>query len=124
MRSAVQKNPDQRGNILAPFTKRRQMNADHVKPVVQVFSKSTFANSSFEFLIGRGDHAHVRCYFLVATHPKKGAIRKHPQQPSLQIQRHVTDFVQKQRSARGLLKTPLALALGTGKRTLLVTKKF
>ena len=52
----------------------------------------------------------------MATHTVKVSIREHTQQPRLQLQRHIANFVQKQSAALGLFKasTPLCLRAGEG----------
>src|SRR5690349_21986764 len=52
------------------------------------------------------------------------AVGKHAQQTHLQISRHVTDLIEEQRSAFGLLEASAPHRLRAGERTALVTEKL
>ena len=62
----------------------------------------------------RGDDANVGFDLLVTTDTVKTSIGQDAQQARLQIGRHVTDLIQKQRAALRLLKTTTTLGLRTG----------
>ena len=52
------------------------------------------------------DEAEVRLDGLRAAQRAELAILEHPQEPRLEIGRHLRDFVQEERAARGLLDHP------------------
>jgi hypothetical protein len=54
----------------------------------------------------------------MAANTVKLAIRQHPQQARLGIQRHIPDFIQKQRAVVGLLKSTLTQGGCAGKSPL------
>ena len=60
----------------------------------------------------------------MAAHAVKTAVAQHAQQACLQLKRHVTNFIEEQSAAIGLLKTPAALALRAGESTALVAEQF
>ncbi|VVE50226.1 hypothetical protein PEP31012_04666 [Pandoraea eparura] len=60
----------------------------------------------------------------MAAHAIVVAVREHPQQTRLQIERHVADFIEEQRAALGLLEAPASRGLRAGERAALVAKKF
>jgi len=49
-------------------------------------------------------------------------VSTHAQQLDLQVQRHLGDFVQEQRAARGAFEEALVLAVGAGEAALLVAE--
>src|SRR5262249_10892645 len=61
---------------------------------------------------------------LVSAYTVEIAVGKHAQQPRLQLRRHVTDFVQEQGAAVGLLEPPAPHALRPGKGTAFVAKQL
>ncbi|MOA44606.1 hypothetical protein D3C78_1669110 [compost metagenome] len=54
--------------------------------------------------MGRADQRDVQVLFFGRAQRGDLAFLQHPQQPRLQGQRHVTDFIEKQRAAMGLLQ--------------------
>ena len=124
IRCLIQKSLGQRGDIFSAFTQRRQLDTDHVKTMVQVFPKTAVLNPLLKFLVGRGNNTNICGDLLVTPDPKEGAVGEHPQQPGLQFQRHVADFIQEQGSSSSLLKAALALSLGARKGTLFVAEEF
>ncbi|MNV80050.1 hypothetical protein D3C71_1736290 [compost metagenome] len=52
------------------------------------------------------------------------AISQHPQQASLGVSRHVTDFVEEQRAAIGLFETPATQVRRPGERAFFVAEQF
>ena len=75
-------------------------------------------------LVGRGDDADIDFDGLVPAHPFKRARLQHAQNPGLGRQRHVADFVQKNRALVALLKLPDALGGGARERPLFVPEQL
>ena len=69
-------------------------------------------------------YAHVGLLHFAGTHPQKLACLQHTEQPHLGLQRQLTHFVQKQRTAVGYLEIALVLALRVRKRTFLMSEKL
>ena len=90
----------------------------------QVASKPVVSNQFFKVLVGRCDDAHINRDLGNATHTIELAFRHDPEQPALQIVRHVSDLVQKQRSLFRLLKSADAALIGTGESPFFVTEQF
>ena len=123
-RAAREEVPRQQRNVLAPLAQRRHADADHVQAMVEILAEAAFAHARLEVLVGGGDDAHIRLDLLVAADPVEAALREHPQQPGLQLCRHVADFVQEQSAALGLLEPPAALLLGAGEGAPLVAEQL
>ena len=90
----------------------------------QVFAEGALPDTIFEILVGRGNHANAAAHRVVAADAVVLPVGKHAQQSRLQVERHVTDFVEKQRTAIGLLEAATACGLRAGERSALVTEKF
>ena len=88
----------------------------------QVFAEQSELDPLFQILVGSRDDAHIGFHRAVAADAVKTAVAEHPQQAGLQFKRHVPDFVQKKRSAIGLLEAAPSLALRAGEGTALVAK--
>lgn len=91
------------------------MEANNVEAMEQVFAKLVFFNQMFKVLVRGGDNSHVDFNRLVAAHAVKLAVRQHSQQPGLNFQRHIADFIQKQRAAVRLFKSTLTDLTRAGK---------
>ena len=58
---------DQKGDVLLPLAKGRQVDRNHIKPVVEVFPEESLLHSLFEIAVRGSDHPHIR--FEVASTP-------------------------------------------------------
>ncbi|MPT37047.1 MAG: long-chain fatty acid--CoA ligase, partial [Achromobacter sp.] len=65
-------------------------------------------------LVRGGHDAHVHPHRLRAAHPIEAAFGQHAQQPRLELDRHVADFVQEQRAAVRFLEAAAAQRVGAG----------
>ena len=74
--------------------------------------------------MGGGDDAHVHADQFAPAYAEELALGQHPQQPRLQRQRHVADFVQKQRAAIGLLEATDVALLRAGEGAGFVAEQF
>ena len=101
-------------HIAQARAQRRQMDGDHMETVVQVLAKAALADPLREVGISGGHHAHVHPYVLGTAQPLELALLQDAQQLGLQLQRHISDFVQKQGAAVGLLKASDTLVEGAG----------
>ena len=90
----------------------------------QVLAEHPFPHTLFQILMRCRNDAHPRLHRLMATDAEELPVAQHAQQPRLQLQRHVTDFVQKQRAPFRLLETPAPLRLRPRERPPLMTEQF
>ena len=58
-RAFCQEVPGQQRNIVAPVAQRRQAQADHVEPVIQVFPEQALLDAQIEVLMGGGNYPHI-----------------------------------------------------------------
>ena len=114
----------QRQNILAPLAQRPDVQLHHVQPVKQILAKTTGLHLFLQIPVARGKDADVRLDFSVRAEALESSILRHAQQFRLERRRHLGDFVQKNRSAVGLLESPDALRRRAGERPLFVAEQF
>src|SRR5512134_97095 len=123
-RALREKMPRQRGNILAALAQRGQAEANDVQPVKEIFAEPPLRDARLEVVVGGGDDAHVGLHGLMAAHAVEVPVRQHPQQPRLQLGRHVADLVEKERAPLRLLEAPAPLRLRPRERAALVAEKL
>lgn len=111
-------------NVFAAIGQARNVDADDVQPVEQVFAELAGLHQGFQVLVRRGDDAHVDPHRRVAADPVELAIGQHAQQAGLGVGRHVADLVEEQGAAVGLLEAAAALVGRTGEGTFLVTEQL
>jgi hypothetical protein len=102
----------------------RQADEEHGQAIVKVFTVNVVAHRRFRRTIGRRHDANVERNFLGAADPDHPPGFEHSQELCLQVDRHLGDLVQKQRSALGPLEIAQMLAHGAGERSPLVAEKL
>ena len=116
--------PEQQVDVPLPVTKRRHQDLDGVEPVVQILPELALAHGIEKVDIrGRYD-ADIGLLYLRRADLDELAALKDSQKLRLGGQRQLADLVQEQGPAVRFLKIALSRLDGSGKRTLLVTKKF
>src|SRR5438270_2579935 len=91
----------QRGNVFFTLTKWRQVNADDIQTIEQVFAELAFANQLLQIHIGGRDNTDIHLDFLDTTQMHKLAILQYPQDLALRVHAHRADLIQEQRAAIG-----------------------
>ncbi len=108
----------QRGQVLQPLPQRRDIDRQHIQPVIQVGAEGPAGHGSLQVDGGGGNDAHIAAQHLVRSYRFVFLFLQHPQQLALQGQRHVADLVEEQRAAFGQLQlAATAFAVGAGKST-------
>ena len=114
----------QQRNVFAPFGQWRNGQRHHVETVVQILTKLARRHAGLEIAVRSGNQPHVHVNQLRRPDRPHLTLLNHTQQLDLQQQRHVTDFIQKQRTAPGHLKQSLVVAHRAGKRALDVAEQL
>ena len=70
----------------------------------EILPERAGAHPRFEVLVGGGDDANVDPDWQVAPDAIELSVGQHPEQARLELGRHVTDLVEEQRAAVGLLE--------------------
>ena len=101
-------------NVVLSLPQWNHLDRKHVEPVVEVFAKTTGGHTLFQIAIRRGDDADVCRARAILAHALIAFFLEHAQKFTLHVQRHFTDFVQKQRAAFGRFKAAGAVLDGAG----------
>ena len=100
------------------------MHANHVEAVEEILTETPILDQLFQVLVRRGDDAHVDLDRRDATDTIELAIGQHAQQAGLGLGGHVTDLIEEQRAAIGLLEAPAAQRRGAGEGALLMAEQL
>ena len=112
-------------DVVSPLPQGRDVNGDHVEPVVEVLSEAARADHFLQGLIGGGDDAHVNGDIFLAAQLFDLSLLEYAQQLGLHGHGHIADFVQKEGSALGQLEfAHTAAPLGPGEGPFLIAKEF
>ena len=90
----------------------------------QILPEFFLAHPRFQIAVRRHYDANIDANWFVAADALNFAFFEHAQQLRLHVQRHVADFVQKNRSLIGLLKLADVASGRAGERALLMSEKF
>ena len=104
--------------------KRRKGDGKNMQPVKQIRPKPAFLDHRRKIAVGGGHNANVHPNGARAAEPLEFLLLQHAQQLGLQFQRHVADFVQKQRSLMRQLKASDGRVQGAGVGSALMAEQF
>ena len=85
---------------VAPLAERRNVDVEHVQPIVEVGAELAPCHRIVQVPVGRRDHAHVGPHRARAAQAHELALLQHAQELRLRGGRHLGDFVEKQHAAR------------------------
>ncbi len=108
----------------SPRPQRRQVDLNDVDAVVEVLAEAAFLDGRFQVAVRGGQHADVDGNFLLAADRPDLALLQGPQQLGLRGQRHLADFIEKQRPALGQREKSLAVVAGVGEGPLHVPEQL
>ena len=113
----------QKGNVVAPFTKRRHTQGDDVESVVQIFPETALAHGGAQVLVGGRNQAQVNlgCSAAQALHL---TLLQHAQQLDLHVGWDFADLVEKQGAAVGLQEAAVVTLDGPGERPAFVAEEL
>ncbi len=103
----IDKMQREKRDIFFPFPQGRQVDPDHVEPVVQIFTESPLSHPFFEILVGGGDDANIQVFHIGAAHALKLSLLEKSQDLCLGIELQVPDLVQKKGSLVRQFEFPL-----------------
>ena len=92
--------------------------------VVEILPEVAPGDFRLQAAVGGGNHPHVQPDGFFPTHRPHLVILKHPQQLGLQVQGHLSDFIQENGSAMGQLERSPAVPDSPGESALLVTEEL
>src|SRR5574343_615293 len=115
---------DERPDVAA-LPERRERNAQTFKAVIQVFPEGAPGHFFPQATVGGADKRNIYLDGAGATQGGYRTLLQDTQQASLQVERHVANFVEEQGSPVGLQNLAgCPFLAGAGKRTPLVTEQF
>jgi len=88
--------------LVAAIAQQRQMQGDPVQAIIQILAKFAVVNHLADVAMRGTDHMQIDRNGLIASERNDFAFLDHAQQARLQHQRHIADFIEKQRAAVGL----------------------
>ncbi|MNO76393.1 hypothetical protein D3C76_674650 [compost metagenome] len=108
----VEDTVDQRQPVAA-LAQRRQLEAGAAEAEVQVFAKFTGHHQRRQVAVAGTDHLDVHAFPARGAQRRHFALGQHAQQAGLQAERHVSDLVEEQGAAVGLLQQPAHTLAGS-----------
>ena len=111
-------------DVIAAISQRSEIDLEHLQPVVQVGAQLPFVDRLLDVAVARGQDAHIDLNRLFGSNASQRVRLEHAQQLDLQLDRHLGDFVEEERAARGLLELALVSAFRAGEAPALVTEQL
>ena len=114
----------QEGNILAPLPERRHLELNDVEPVKEIFPERVFPDLLFEVAVRGGDDPDVGLLVGDPPDPPEFLFLQDAQQLSLELERHLADFVKKEGPTFRLFEETGPVDNGPGEGALLVAEEL
>src|SRR5437867_9660025 len=114
----------QDGDILLPFSQRRDQQRQVVQPVVQVRAKPTLFDQPHQALMGSCDDADVHRDRSFSTDPGYLPLLNGAEQGDLAMRTQVPDLIQKKRPAMRQFELAKPVAMRAGEGALLMPEEF
>ncbi len=111
-------------DVIAALTQRRDIDGDHLQPVVQILAKLAGLDLAQQDLVGRGDKAGVHADGTHRADPAETPRVQQRQDLGLHHRIQLADFVQEDRAAICRLDQPLLPADRASERTTLMAKQL
>ncbi len=110
---------------IASFTKGRQCNLNAFQAVIKIGAKPSFLDFILQVSMGCRDDSYIDGLASGASDGGDRPFLQNPEQSRLRAQRHVADFIQKNRSLMSRLEFPLiSFPIGPRKSAPLITEQF
>src|SRR3990172_6342466 len=111
-------------DIFLSFAQGRDMDGEHVQPVIEVVPEPSLIHLTAQVPVGRRQDPDIDLYRLLPAHPFEAVVLQEPEQEYLRGQGNIPDFVEEQRPSLGPLDPSLLLAGRPGEGTLLMPEKL
>src|SRR5688500_12720906 len=115
---------DERRDIVAAFAQRRIENRNHIEAIVQIAAELFVGDHLREVAISRGHETDVDADRPVAAEPLELLLLQDAEKLRLQLERNVSNFIEKQRAAVRELEPSDLLRDGARKRASLVPEEL
>ena len=111
-------------NIFFVVAQRRDIDRDHVKPVVKVFAKRSIFERGAQVAVGGSQKPNVDLDGARAAQALEFALLQHAEKFDLDGGRHVSDFIKEERAFVGEFEFARLAGGGSGERSFFVAEKF
>src|SRR6266478_7398293 len=111
-------------NIHFSLAERWQRNRENIQPIVQILSEFAVTDHLPQVSIARRDDTNIDPRGTGAAHSLELAFLEHSKKLGLKLQRHVSNFVEEQRSTIGQRKTAHVRTNSAGESSALVSEEF
>jgi len=101
-----------------------QFKAYHVEPVKKIFPKGVFFDRLFKVTVGGGYDSYIDRNRLGTSYRSDLPVLEYPQQLDLNMQRHITYFIEKEGAVVGRLKEACVALDRSGERSFHMAKQF
>src|SRR5215470_3561946 len=101
LRRLAEEERAQMRDLFATFAQRRDVNADHAQPVIEILTKLAFGHALLEVGVCRSDDADVDALRPRFAERQNLLQFQKPEKFRLHVDRQVADFVEEQRSTGG-----------------------
>jgi hypothetical protein len=115
---------DQGGYVFAPLAQRRNCDRKDVQPKVEIAAKAFFLHHLFQVAMSCRHHAHVNLLYSIAAQPFKLPFLQHSEKLSLEFERDIADFIQKECAFVCQFEAAHFSGNGPGERSSLMTEEF
>src|SRR6187401_3029363 len=85
------------------------MDADHAKPVIEIFAEFTLRHPLLEVCVGRSEHSDVHGLWTRFPDGHDFALFQEAKEFRLDVERQVADFVEEQRASDSRANQPLLI---------------
>src|SRR5580765_4836899 len=116
--------PRQKGNVFAALAKRRKVNGNYAKAVVQILAEAALGDLFLELLVGGGDDANVHICFIGAADGPHFAFLKHAVEFYLHGKTHVADLIHEEGAAMSRLEESFAIGIGASECAFHIAEEF
>ena len=104
----------QQTNILHTLTKRWNVDTHHIQTIKKVFAERPVRHLVFEVFVRRANNPHIRVKRFISSHAGELSLLKQAKNFTLNLKRHLADFIKEQRPLGALFKATDPLRLRAG----------
>src|ERR1700679_3981456 len=115
---------DQQRNVFPAFAQRGNMNRKDAQTIEEILAKLALFDHRGQIAIGRRNHSRIHAKHASTAQPLELPLLQNAEQLWLQIQRHLSDLVEKDRPLTRQFKSPDLLGNRACKRALLVAEQI
>jgi len=113
-----------RGNVLPPLPKRRKIDGDNGKAIIEVVTESACRHLRAQVLVGRSHDANVDLHTHFRSETLHHTVLKNPQELYLHCRADIADLVEEEGPAVCQFESALLVSDSPGKRPLFMSEEL